>query len=472
MQTVADWNQLDEFCRSLVASTVEDSRDRKRAAAHSPLTFLGLSVPTTAEQQLRCATDWSQQRTPRDASSGFASEVANIVQPATSDGLKIGFMSADFNDHPVGQICREMFADFNAAGHEVFAYSLCKSKVDAITQQIATGCRVFRNIASLNHREAAKRIFDDQLDVLIDLQGLTSGARPEVLAYRPAPIQVNYLGYPGTTGANHIDYLLADGYVIPQVMEQHYSEKLLTMETCYLPIHPVRYQHLPELTRIDVRLPTSNFVFAAFSMPYKISPMIWGGWMRILKSVPDSILWLRHWNDRSVFNLRAAATQFGIASERLFFAPSCDLPYHLARQKLADLHLDTFPYNQHSTAVDLIATGCPLVTVSGETFASRVAGSALHHFGFDDLIAADLDSYEALAIQLALSPNALDAVRERLREFNRQRADSMSRRFVDEFQRVLTTIVKHRRLGFHPRALQFGTSSSPFAARKSLSKGL
>jgi predicted O-linked N-acetylglucosamine transferase (SPINDLY family) len=241
------------------------------------------------------------------------------------------------------------------------------------------------------------------------------------LAYRPAPIQVNYLGYPGTMGANFMDYIIVDPFVVPADQQPFFTEKLVHLPDCYQPNDRKRVIAERTPTRTECGLPEEGFVFACFNNTYKITPVFFDIWMRLLRGTPGSVLWLLQDNHWSADNLRREANARGVAPERLVFAPRCPLPEHLARHRLGDLFLDTLPYNAHTTTSDALWVGLPVLTCAGRSFAARVAGSLLQAVGLPELITHDLADYEALALRLATTPELLRDIRSRL-ERNRPTA--------------------------------------------------
>jgi predicted O-linked N-acetylglucosamine transferase (SPINDLY family) len=262
----------------------------------------------------------------------------------------------------------------------------------------------------------AQRIYDDGVDVLVDLTGYTLGARTPILALRPAPVQVNWLGYPGTLGTDCVDYLVADPVIVPPGQESNYTEKVVRLPDCYQVNDRRREVSERVPSREECGLPATGIVFCCFNQAYKILPDVFASWMRIMNAVPGSVLWLLESNRWAIDNLRRAATERGVAGERIVIAPHRPMPEHLARYRLADLSLDTFPYTSHTTASDALWVGCPLVTRMGSTFASRVAGSALINAGMRELVADSAESCERLAVELATSPARLQDIRRRLRE--------------------------------------------------------
>jgi predicted O-linked N-acetylglucosamine transferase (SPINDLY family) len=303
----------------------------------------------------------------------------------------------------------------------VFLFSYGPDDGSAMRRRLAAGCDRFIDIGPLSDQEAAKRIHDEDIQILVDLKGYTADDRPRIAADRPAPIQVNWLGYPGTMGADWIDYLIADPHVIPPEHDHDYSEKVVRLPDCYQPNDRKRPSGAGGLTREACGLTDKDFVFCCFNQGYKIEPGVFAIWMRLLDAVPESALWLLEENRWAKDNLRKAASDHGVSPERLAFAPVRPLAEHLARYALADLALDTFPYTSHTTGSDTLWAGCPLVTVMGETFASRVAASLLVNVGLGELVARTLAEYEALALGLARDRPRLEALRRRLRE-ERERA--------------------------------------------------
>jgi protein O-GlcNAc transferase len=269
--------------------------------------------------------------------------------------------------------------------------------------------------------QAARRIQADEVDILVDLKGYCQNARPQIMALRPAPIQVNYIGYPGTMGADFIDYILVDDFVVPGHQQPFFTEKLVHLPGCYL-VNDSRREiaaHCP--SRSDCGLPEAGFVFCSFGGSYKITAQVFEVWMRLLQAVPGSVLWLIKDNPYAPENLRKEAQRRGVAPERLVFAPVCALPLYLARHELANLFLDTLPYNAHTSACDALWAGCPVLTVAGSTFPSRVAGSLLRALGLPELITTSLREYEAMALRLARDAELLTNLKTRL-EANRKTA--------------------------------------------------
>jgi predicted O-linked N-acetylglucosamine transferase (SPINDLY family) len=272
----------------------------------------------------------------------------------------------------------------------------------------------FVDVQNMADAEVAALLREMEVDIAVDLKGLTGDSRPAILAPRPAPIQVSYLGYPGTMGAAYIDYIIADRIVIPEDRKGSYSEAVVYLPDTYAPADCKRRisDHTP--SRAEAGLPESGFVFCSFNNSYKITPAIFDIWMRLLRNIEGSVLWLLATDAAAVGNLRREAEARGVSPDRLVFAPRTSVEDHLARHRLADLFLDTLPCNAHTTASDALWAGLPLVTCLGSTFAGRVAASLLNAIGMSELVASSPANYEALALKLARDPNALAAVKAKL----------------------------------------------------------
>ena len=279
--------------------------------------------------------------------------------------------------------------------------------------RLRAACEHFVDIAREPDDLAAERIRRDALDVLVDLKGYTAGDRLTIMARRPCPVQITWLGYPGTTGTAFMDYLIADAFLIPPGREEMVSERVVRLPHCYQPNDRKR-PHAEPLGRRDYGLPEDGFVFCCFNQTFKIAPDVFDVWLRLLRKVPGSVLWLVDSNAQAKRNLIEAAGAQGVAPERLVFAPRLSYAQHLARYRVADLALDTFPYTSHTTLSDALWCGCPTVGLCGETFAARVSGSLLTTAGLPDLVTYTFADYEDLALRLATDPRLLADVRRRV----------------------------------------------------------
>ena len=279
----------------------------------------------------------------------------------------------------------------------------------------------FIDVRNMSDADAAGQIRNLGIDIAIDLKGHTKDARPKILADRPAPVQVNYLGYPGTMGASFIDYIMVDRFIVPLDQQTYFAEKLVYLPDCYQVNDSKRAIAESPPSRASCGLPESGFVFCCFCNNYKITPAVFDVWMRLLGSIPESVLWLLRDNEPAERNLRREARERDIEPNRLVFAPRLNLQDHLARQVFADLFLDTMPYNAHTTASDALWVGLPVLTCLGRTFPARVSSSLLHAVGLPELVTNSLEDYEALAFRLASDPVFLGTIRTKL-ALNRETA--------------------------------------------------
>lgn len=408
-QHMCDWNGIEKLWERLRHEAIG-----KAGAGISPFSIL--SQPTSADEQLVCARAWAaQELAPLAASrSRLGFDFSGRRRP--SGKLRIGYLSWDFHKHATSYLIAELFEIHDRNRFEVLAYSYGPDDASAIRARIRGACDRFIDVADQSYVAAAQAIYNDAVDILVDLKGYTQGSRSQIMVLRPAPVQVNWLGYPGTMGTDCVDYIIADRFIIPEAMERFYSEKAVRLPDCYQVNDRRREISDPMPTRDECGLPAQGQVFCCFNLAYKILPDVFGRWMRIMQAVPDSVLWLLEANPWAVGNLRRAAAARGVAPERLVFAQRRPLAEHLARYRLADLALDTFPYTSHTTASDALWAGCPLVTCAGETFASRVAGSILINAGMRELVTESFEEYEHLVLDLAASPARLRDLRRKLGE--------------------------------------------------------
>ncbi|HYC47590.1 MAG TPA: tetratricopeptide repeat protein [Burkholderiales bacterium] len=370
--------------------------------------FWLLHEDTTPEQQLSYTRRWVERAYP-------ASPVPPAPVRSTRSGerLRIGYYSGDFHQHPVACLVVEALELHDRQRFEIFAYSYGPDDKSAMRTRIAEGVEHFVDVAWDPNDVVAGRIRGDQLDLLIDLKGYTAGDRLAVMAQRPCTRQAAWLGYPGTTGAQYIDYLIADDVLIPRGAEQSYSERVVRLPHVYQPNDRKRRSSEPR-SRAEYGLAEGSFVFCCFNQSVKVTPEVFARWMALLRSVPHAVLWLLEDNPQATENLLAAAHAAGIARERVVIAPRLAPADHLARYRVADLALDTFPYTSHTTGSDALWLGCPLVALCGKTFAARVSTSLLRACGLPELVTHTFDDYEKLAYRLATDAALLAAIRMKL----------------------------------------------------------
>ncbi|OWK44403.1 tetratricopeptide repeat protein [Fimbriiglobus ruber] len=366
-------------------------------------------------------TDWSldfqlavARRFSEDIVLGAGPPPAFSFLRSRTGRLRIGYIGGTFHHHALMQLMMGLFGLHDRREFEVFIYSYGPDDGSTYRQRARRDCDQFRDLAGVPTATAARRIYDDGVHILVDLMGHTGGAREEIVALRPAPIQVSYIGFAGTCGASFLDYLISDRTVTPPEMAAGYSERLVLLPNCYLVTDREQEIATAPVRRADYGLPESGFVFTCFNNSYKFEPGIFDVWAKILGQVPGSVLWLYSSGATVERNLRREATARGLASDRIIFAAHETKTKHLARLRLADLFLDTPVVNAHTGACDALWAGLPVLTCPGQTFASRVAASLLTNIGQPELIAATHDEYARRAVDLAQRPNELSRLREKL----------------------------------------------------------
>lgn len=333
---------------------------------------------------------------------------------------------------------------------DVTAISLGPDDNSEMRRRLKASSERFIDAKTYSDDQIANLIRSSEVDILIDLMGFTTGSRTSIFARRSAPIQVNYLGYPGTMGASYIDYIIADQTIISDEFRKFYSEKIAVLPNTYQVNDRKRVISNKAFTRSDAGLPSKGFVFCCFNNNYKITPCVFDCWMRILKQVEGSVLWLLEGNASAAGNLKKEAVARGVSSERLVFAKRMPLPEHLARHKLADLFLDTLPYNAHTTASDALWAGLPVLTCLGETFAGRVAASLLNAIGLPELITTTLEAYEQMAVVLATHPEKLAAIKHKLAENRLTMPLFDTKLFTKHIEAAYTAMYERHQAGLAP----------------------
>jgi protein O-GlcNAc transferase len=399
---VCDWSNFDLECAHLVASV------RSGNANTSPFVFL--TIPSSPAEQLQCARLWVTNKFPPSQQPIWQGERYNHKR------IRVGYVSADFYQHATAFLMAGMFECHDRSRFDVTAISIGPNDNSAIRQRLEASFERFIEAHAYGDDQIADLVRSLEIDLLVDLKGFTQELRTGIFARRPAPIQVNYLGYPGTMGAAYIDYILADRIVVPENQRECYSEKIAYLPNSYQVNDAKRSIADNAPMRIELGLPVTGFVFCCFNNNYKITPRVFDCWMRILKQVEGSVFWLLEDNVTAAINLKKEAVARGLTAERLIFAKRMPLPEHLARHRLADLFLDTLPCNAHTTASDALWAGLPVLTCLGETFAGRVAASLLNAVGLPELITTTLEAYEQMAIDLAAHPEKLANIKHKLAE--------------------------------------------------------
>jgi protein O-GlcNAc transferase len=434
-----------DWARTAVIAGQLESRVAQRHSVIPPFTLLGYGSDPSV--QLECAR-WS-----------IESEMPVAAQPpwkaATrrDDKLRIAYLSTDFRRHPVASLIVELIELHDRARFEVVGISYGPDDQSDLRERLVRAFDQFHDVRSQSDRDVAELLNHMQADIAIDLSGRTQDARLGILAHRPAPVQATYLGYAGTTGAGFIDYVIADKTVLPFDQQPFYTEKIVHLPDCFQANDSTRKIAAATPTRSEAGLPEGGFVFCCFNNNFKITRPVFDVWMRLLRAVAGSVLWLSQDNAEAKENLQKAAAARGVDPARLIFAPRVERDdEHLARHRLADLFVDTLPYNAHATASDALWAGLPLLTCRGASFAGRVAASLLYAAGLPELASNDLAEYEALALRLATDAALLGGFRHRLAQ-NRTACPLFDTdRFRCHIEKAYTTMWELQQRGENPRS--------------------
>jgi predicted O-linked N-acetylglucosamine transferase (SPINDLY family) len=418
---VCDWNRLDAYMARL--------RQIPHGIDFLPA-FLLLATGLSPDEQ-------AQSLRRRGQAAGEAKRHSPPVR-RNSDRLTIAYVSPDLRNHPVAVALAGVIDRHDRRLFTPIAVSLSAPASSGIGARLRSCFDRFIDASSMSDIELANLLREAGVDIAIDLAGHTVGARPGVFAQRLSAVQVNYLGFPASSGLRFMDYIVADGVIVPESDEAYYSERVLRMPHSYLPFDCGRDTPSAALTRSDVGLPSNTFVFCAFNNGYKITRRTFDAWLTLLRQVPDSVLWMRSMDNCVEANLRAAALVGGVAADRLIFAPYVEhLDAHVARLRLADLFLDSLAYNAHTSASEALWAGVPVITCLGRTFAGRVGASLLTAVGVPELIAPDVDGYLATALGLAQSPASLRDLRERLDATRASAALFDTERYTRDLEQLL-----------------------------------
>ena len=384
----------------------------KKVAANesviNPFAFLALSDDAFLHK--KCSEIYAQNTYPANSTLG------PIPRAAKRERIRIAYFSPDFRNHPVSFLTSELFEIHDRSRFELFAFSLKKAPVgDEMNIRLRKGFDRFIDVDSMSDLDIAQLARELEVDIAIDLTGPTQHSRTGIFSYRAAPIQVNWLGYPGTIGADFIDYIVADKIVIPEAHQQFYAEKIVYLPSTYMVDDSKRTASSRVFTREECGLPENAFIFCCFNNEYKFNPQVLDSWSRILLAAKNSVIWISENNEYFRANIATEFKNRDIESDRIIFAPRVELMAdHLARLTLADLFLDTRPYNAHTTTVDCLKAGIPVLTLKGQSFPSRVAASLLNAIGLPELITSIQEEYEALAIELAMNPPELADIKAKL----------------------------------------------------------
>ena len=397
---LCDWNEADDQVAELVRKI--------ECGINATPSFPVLALIDSPALQRKAAEIWVNDKYPTSHA------LPAIAKRSRHKRIRIGYYSADFQNHATAYLIAELFERHDRRKFELVAFSFSPDTTDDMHRRVCAAFDQFVDIRNEADRDVALLSRNMEIDIAVDLKGYTRDARVGIFACRAAPLQASYLGYPGTTGADYFDYLIADNTLIPDSNRQHYSEKIAYLPHSYQVNDRGRTIATKTFSREELGLPRTDFVFCCFNNSYKITPASFDGWMRLLKQVDGSVLWLLRDNPTAVRNLRREAAARDVNAERLVFADRMPVADHLARHRAADLFVDTFPCNAHTTASDALWAGLPVLTLMGESFASRVAASLLKAIGLPELIATSQEQYEALAVELATNSERLGRIRRKL----------------------------------------------------------
>jgi predicted O-linked N-acetylglucosamine transferase (SPINDLY family) len=438
---LCDWDDHAELVRKLRESLLTAPANLPRTAT----VFGMLSLPIEADL-LRVAA--------RGEALALAVGIKEmpLVKPAQrlaerqDKRIRVGMLSFDFHEHPVSHLIVELLESLDRSQFELTLYASGRDDGSAMRQRIIKSADNFMTVQGLGDKEVAKRIRDDGIDILIDLQGHTRGQRMGVFAYRPAPVQVNFLGFAGTSGAPFIDYIVGDPYVTPVSLAANYSEKLAQMPLVFQPNG--RWRPIPQaMSRADAGLPEDAFVMCSFNHTYKILPEAFDVWCEVMREVPNAVLWLKETNGQLHDNVRKQAQTRGVDPDRVIFAKNVAYADHFSRLALADVFVDTWPYNAHTTASDALWAGVPVITVYGNSFASRVAASVLNAVGMPELAFEDAKGYRDAIVTLARNPDVLASYRQKLSDQRMTLPLFDSATFTRQFEQLLQRMAKRWRDG-------------------------
>jgi protein O-GlcNAc transferase len=370
--------------------------------------FGNLFISDSPADQLQCARIWMGRHVAASPPPLWRGERYNHKR------LRVAYVSGDFRSHPVASLMLPIFESCDRERFECFGISFGADDKSDIRRRISSSLEHFEDVRARSDMEIAVQLRGREIDIAVDLMGITAECRPGIFAARPAPVQVGYLGFPGTSGSDSMDYVIADRIVIPEDEQHHYSEKIAWLPHCYMPCGSFEQPHAP-ISRTAAGLPENSFVFCCFNGNYKILPSMFASWMAILRATENSILWLADPNPPARANLQREAGRHGVAPDRLNFAPHVpSAAEHLKRIAAADLFLDTLPFNAHSTAIDAISAGVPVLTCAGSTMAGRAGASLLVSLDVPELVAPSIQEYQRRAISFAHDAAALGAVRAKI----------------------------------------------------------
>ncbi len=442
------WEELKELTTEMEALNEKAFLTGEKCAEMPQLNVTRCADPA---QNLAAARSWS-----RDIEKSIAGSIINFSfnrRKPFQQPITIGYLSNDFRDHATSHLMCSLFGLHNRKDFRIFCYSYGPNDGSFYRKRIEQESDRFVDIRHVSDREAAKKIHNDQVHLLVDLMGHVGKSRLAICAYRPAPVQIAYLGYPGSTGAAFFDYMIADRIVVPKVQEIFYDEKIVFLPNSYQVNDHLQAIADRAVQKEDVGLPGDGLVFCSFSDTYKMEPVLFDAWMSVLRQVSKSVLWLLGGNPLAKDNLKREAASRGVHPDRLIFAEKLSKPEHLSRLKCADLALDTRICNGHTTTSDALWAGIPVIAIQGTHFASRVSSSLLHAVGLPELITQSLEEYQALAVRLAKNPEELKALKKKLEKNRVTEPLFDTPRFVKNLERAYKEIWNIYMAGEEPRTV-------------------
>ena len=438
---IYDWRDTDAFGKKLRMLALDGNPD--------VAPFGLLAEDSTAEEQLFCARAQAQRVIARLGNA----RLSHVPAKPADAPLRVGFVSAGFHAHPTALLVAQVFEELAKLDLEIHLFATSPDDESPMRQRLRAAAHAFHDVFTLTTGLIAQRARDAGIDILVDMDVWCGGGVPGAFALRPAPIQVNWLGYPGTSGAEFYDYIIADHFILTEGLRPHFSESVAYLPRCYQPSDTTR--EIPDAPpRRAFHLPEDGVVFASFNNSWKLNAPSFARMCAVLREVPGSVLWLLDAGREADERLRTAAQGYGVDPRRLVFSPKLPHAQHLARHALADLFLDTHPYNAHTTASDALWAGCPVLTCPGDTFASRVAGSLNHHLKMDAMNARDEREFIETAVNLAREPGALDALRIRVRRRKRESNLFNMRGYVRDFAALLHAMWRKKREGIAPEDIE------------------
>jgi protein O-GlcNAc transferase len=434
---ICDWSGFDAECRQLVTGIENGDLNTE--------IFALLAIPSSPDIQVQYAKRWIANKCPPSTESIWRG------QRYSHRRIRVAYVSADFREHPVAHLLASMFEQHDRTQFETFGIALGPDDQSEMRLRMKRAFDRFIDVENKSDRDVVRLIRELEIDIVIDLMGFTSGSRPAILTLRSSPIQVNYLSYPGIVGTGCIDYILADRFVIPENHRALFSEPVVYLPDTYLGYDSKQIISDRVPTRVELGLPETGFVFCVHNNSFKITPAFFDIWMRLLSRIPGSVLWLSATNATAKSNLRREAQAHGVDPNRLYFAPFVkDMADHLARYRLADIFLDTLPFNAHTTACDALWAGLPVLTCLGSTFVGRVAAGLLNAVGLSELITHSLEEYEALAAKLATDSSLLASIKAKLARNRNNNPLFDSWRFTRHVEASYTQMWERQQRGERP----------------------